>query len=90
MGYGTEISETGVFVIHTFSIFEESKMCHILASNSTHHLIISGYIFGGTLHYVCNILFDNFRIGWVQELGGSDVLVIFHQMHYVLNLPAFG
>ena len=43
--YGTQIPETGVPVIHTFNIFEESKMCHILTSNSTHFLIISGYIF---------------------------------------------
>ena len=42
---GTQISETVVPVIHTFSIFEESKMCYILTSNSTHYLIISGYIF---------------------------------------------
>ena len=34
----------GVPVIHTFNIFEESKMCHILTSNFTHHLIILRYI----------------------------------------------
>ena len=38
--YRTEISETGVPVIHTFNIFEESKMCHILTNKSTHYLII--------------------------------------------------
>ena len=43
-----------------FNIFEESKMCHILTSDSTHHLIISGYIFLEE-HY--DILSDNFRIG---------------------------
>ena len=43
-GYGTEISETGVPVIHTFNIFEESMMCHILTSSSTHYLIFSRYI----------------------------------------------
>ena len=35
----------GVPVIHTFNILEESKMCHMLMSNSTHYLIISEYIF---------------------------------------------
>ena len=35
-GYGTQIFETGVTVIHTFNIFEESKMCRILTSNSTY------------------------------------------------------
>ena len=41
----TQISETGIPVIHTLNVFEESKMCHVLMSNSTHYLIISGYIF---------------------------------------------
>ena len=41
----TQISETEVPVIHIFNIFEESEMCHILTSNSSHYLIISGYIF---------------------------------------------
>ena len=44
-GYVTEISETGVPVIDTFNIFGESKICHILTSNSTHYIIISEYIF---------------------------------------------
>ena len=59
-----QISETGVPVIHNFNIFEESKMCHILTSNSTHYLIISGYIFWRNITLcICNILSDTFRIG---------------------------
>ena len=66
-------------------------MCHILTTNSTHYLIISGYMFsGGTLHYVRNILSDNFRTGQIQEAGGSDMLAIFDRIHCVLNLLAFG
>ena len=44
---------------------------------------------GGTLHYMCDILSDNFIIGRVQESGGSDMLVIFDQIYCVLNLLAF-
>ena len=77
-------------VIHTFNIFEESKMCHILTSNSTHYLIISGYIFLEEHYIMCDVLSDNFRIGLVKESGGSDMLVIFDQIHYKLNLLAFG
>ena len=44
---------------------------------------------GGTLHYVCNILSNNFRIGRVQESGGSDVSY-FRSNPFVLNLLAFG
>ena len=34
-------------------------------------------------------LSDKFRIGPVQESGGSDVLDIFDHIHYVLNLLVF-
>ena len=57
--YGAQISGTEVSIKLTF--FKESKMRHLMTSNSTYCLIISECIFSGkTLHYVCDIITDNF------------------------------
>ena len=44
-GYGAQISETGVFVNHTFNVLEEFSMCQTLTSISTYYLTISAYFF---------------------------------------------
>ena len=64
-------------------------MCYILTSNSTHYLIMSGYISLEEHYTIYVTLTENFRIGSVQESGGSDMLVVFDQIHCVLNLLAF-
>ena len=51
----------------------------MMTSNSTHNILpnyFSIHFSGRTLHYVCNIITDNFSLEWVQESGGNDMLVM--------------
>ena len=40
-----QISETGVFVNHTFNVLGEFSMCRTFTSSSTCHSTISAYFF---------------------------------------------
>ena len=57
------MSETGVFVNHTFNVLGEFSMCQTLRSISTSCLPISAYFFERYLHNVYDIISDNFRLG---------------------------
>ena len=48
--YGAQISETEVFVNHTFNVLEKFSMCQTLTSISAYYLTISAYIFLGDIY----------------------------------------
>ena len=45
LGYGAQISDTGVFANHTFNVWGKFNMCQTLTSISTYYLTITAYFF---------------------------------------------